>query len=1215
MFAGQVLAQQNGLAIFQFTAKSMDAVGLENEVAYAIRNELSKRPSIALMNQREMEVELARNDIAQTFDTTQALMAAQLLNVDYVLIGEVDRSFGSINATFELVSAATNHSVNTWSFSFNNQQAVVNRSEELGDLLMNAIRESQSLIQDVNSTANSVNWLASLTASFSDGELEVSWQPKDNAPEALGYNIYRSANADGPFSYIASVLDPEFNESADDLKGEVYYQVAMLNEDGEELRTNEVINVVIPVVTHSNLTAPVVLSYTPLIRGAEFHTVPSAKNVEFNIQSYQLLRKAPKQPWIIVDTVIVEPIKKSTRSTAPQKFVLSDKQTASISGEVLYAVRAVTEGELGQRSQSYSYVPLTPPTMSPNSIARLREIVLRWEPSTAGQGYQLYRRDPGQVEWQTLAKLDSINISEYIDADIKEDGRNYEYSIAVFDKYSLSQPSEAIALASRPPLEAPVGFNASSGEAGKVTLTWQPYNDEDVIGFAVFRAKYTDTQRVLLDKIVDINDPAATQYVDQSALENGQRYQYALAAINSFKSSGNLTEAITAETKAVPAPIEHLSAAIIDKQVLLTWAYAHPNLIDRYLVERRWQAGPWQQVAEIDLQITQWSDSQLMSGADVSYRVSAVDIDGLHSSPVQSETVVTNNTLSMSAPVQALLRQVRLAWEVPHHAEQIRILRQDNEQNWLEIAQLNPTENAFTDSQDVVEDATYHYKFQIWYAGQLVSESNVVSAKTKAIPIPTTLTASSGQPREITLQWQAIDDSSIKSTLVYRWPADTSIASAVIIADVPITGVQKFVDSTSSTSSTTPIQHGIQYQYALANKNIFDAIGPASEAVTASSKPLPKGPQSVAATANNDVVELTWQVPEKSDIASTEVYQKYQHQQQWFLATQVGAQQRSFSQSALLPDTPLQFRLRFIDSDNLVSEFSDTIEVISPMKIGLQASAQDLLRTTKINWQENSLVEKYQVLRSSDQRVWKEIMALSQNQFTDTNGLKDQLAYYYRVAAIHESKIIAQSAVVEVRTKSLPESPKQIMASRDQIQQVTLNWQRASTSDVDGYIVYRKDDEGQLDKLSTLKANATSYVDKGGFFSKLEHGGFYAYIVTSFNTYKAEGPQSEPVIGETKPLPQAVENVMTVVSNGSVRLMWDPSSATDVAIYNIYRSRNCSRGKFIAKTNANTTEYLDNDVNVGQTYCYQISAIDADKLEGELSPTTQVELPIEGVSQ
>jgi fibronectin type 3 domain-containing protein len=1211
MFAGQVFAQQNGVAIFQFTAKTMDAVGLENEVAYAIRNELSKRPTISLMSQREMEVELARNDIAQTFDTTQALKASQLLNVDYVLIGEVDRSFGTINAAFELVSSATNNSVNSWSLSFNNQQEVVNRSEELGDLLINAIREYQSVIQEINSTANSVNWLATLNASYRNGDLHVAWQPKDNAPEALGYNIYRANNPNGPFSYIASVLDPEFSEPVNKLKGTIYYQVALLNEEGDELRTNHVTSVDIPVVSQSNVEAPVVLSHTPLIRGVEIHILPSAKNVEFDIQAYQLLRKKPKQPWIIVDRVIVEAETKNNRSATPQKFILSDKQSDSLTGKVEYAVRAETKSEVGRLSASYAYAPVSPPILNPNTTPQLRKIILQWQPVTSGQGYQLYRREPGQQAWQKLVKLDSLNVTEYVDTDVNEDGKHYEYSIAVFDQYSLSQQSEAILLASRPPLPAPEGFNVTSGEARKITLTWQAYNDAEVIGFAVYRAEFTDNPHVLLDKIDQINDPNATQYVDQSVLLDGQQYQYALAAINSFNKNGKLTEAITASTKPPPEPIQQLSAEKSNNQVILSWSYSQPELIHRYIVERRWQSGAWQQVAQTDSQITQWTDLQLMPGAIVNYRVTAVDIDGLRSDPIESEMLVTDNTLTLSAPIQDLLRQVELVWDIPHHAEKVSILRQDKQQNWLEIAQLKPTEFSYTDSQGIIDDSTYHYKFQIWYNGNLVAESNVVSAKTKAIPIPTTLTASSGQAREITLRWQAIDDRSIQSTLVYRWPAGKSMAEAEIIAEVPATGAQTFVDSISAAS---PIQHGTEYHYALASKNIYDAIGPIGGSVVANSKPLPKPPQNVTATPKNEAVELTWQVPADSGIAKIDVFQKYQHQQQWTLVAQVEAQNRFFAQSDLLPEAPPQFRLRSIDADNLISEYSDTVEVVSPITIGLQADAQALLRTTKMKWQKNAQVEQYQVLRSTDRKAWEEVAVINQNQFTDSKGLNDQSVYYYRVHAIHEGETIAQSKVVEIRTKSLPVAPQKIVVSKDQIKQVTLSWAPVTDSDVSGFIVYRKDNQGKLDKLATLKTNETSYVDKGSFFSKLEHGGFYAYFLTAFNTYKAEGPQSEPVIGETKPLPQAVENVMTVVSNDSVRLMWDANPEPDIESYTIFKGKNCSRSKSIATTDAKTTEYIDKDVSVGQTYCYQIVAIDKDKLEGNLSSVTQAEIPTEGVS-
>ena len=97
MFLSPIVdAKQHSVAIFQFTATSMDVVGIENDVAYVVRNELRKNSQLSLLNQREMEVVLMRNGIIQGFDLEQAINAGQSLDVNFVIMGKVSRVNGNI---------------------------------------------------------------------------------------------------------------------------------------------------------------------------------------------------------------------------------------------------------------------------------------------------------------------------------------------------------------------------------------------------------------------------------------------------------------------------------------------------------------------------------------------------------------------------------------------------------------------------------------------------------------------------------------------------------------------------------------------------------------------------------------------------------------------------------------------------------------------------------------------------------------------------------------------------------------------------------------------------------------------------------------------------------------------------------------------------------------------------------------------------------------
>ncbi len=1203
--ATQAVARQDSVAVFQFSAQSMDAVGLENEVAYAVRNELSKRPSLLLMNQREMEVELTRNDIAQTFDTTQALKAAKVLNTNYVIIGTVGRAAGGMTAHIELVSSASNSSVEQWRFAFSNQQAVNNQIGDIGDKLIAAMQQHNQAVASSMSASGSSQWADKIQAVHSEQQVHLSWQASASAPAALGYNLYRSASEQGPFSYIGSVLENQYSDSVGDLSGEVFYQIALLTEEGEELRSEQLARVTVLQSKQSQIVAPVVLKFVPLIRGAEFTVIPSAQNSAQGVRGYHLLRKTKTGPFTIVDTVNLTTEKSNASQSQIQNIQLVDRQSQSINGAVEYAVRAFTANELGQLSESVEYEPATPPQLLAPTTQKIRAVELSWMPVSAGEGYQIFRREPDGSQWTTLVKLTNLSTASYLDTQFDGDGQRFEYAIAVYDKYSLSELSSPLLLASKAPLMAPQSLQASDGLARRVQLNWQLYQDSDLTGFAVYRALFSEGERVKLTRIADVLDPAATQFIDVENLVDGAQYQYAIAAINSAGAAGELTPALTASTKPLPNAPEKVETTVTTEQVTVQWQHGDTQDLKHFIVERRWLDGPWQQLAEVDAQQGQYQDNALMAQARVQYRVLAVDVDGLQSLPRESESVSTINELTLNTPTQNQLRKVTLTWSPILHAQQIKVMRKDETSDWQQVALIPANQTTYLDEKDLFDDVTYTYALQTWYQNQFVTQSNEVTATTKAIPIPEGLTVQSQQPRQIRLSWQAITDESVKGILVFRWLQNETIANARVIAELPVTDAQ-FVDTTSSQQ---PIEHGVGYQYALASRNLFDAIGPLSVPVVGASKPLPDAPIGVSAQADDQQITLQWQSPAQSDVVSTEIFKRYPHVGQWQSLGSVNGSATEFIDQALLPNTEVQYRLNFIDSDGLQSAYSTEVTQTSPVKVELVAAENGLLRKASLQWRENPYVDSYQLQRSEDGRSWTQIATTEANQYLDSKDLLDQRRYQYKVIPIHQQTALGSSNPISIDTKDLPMPPANFTASAGEVRQVTLRWQAIDDQDIGGYIIYRQEANGELDKLATLKPDEVMYEDEGGFFSKLDHGTLYSYVISAFNTYKVEGPKSSAVIGETKSLPNAVADVSVVVSDQHVRVMWSANPELDIQSYQLYRSRDCGRSRELTKVNGNETEYLDTQIQAGQQYCYQVTAIDGDGLEGEKSNQATANVP------
>jgi TolB-like protein len=107
-------AQTNALAIFNFRAANIEAMGYNGEILYALISRLESEKSIELMSRRIMEEKLARNGMAQGDNPDLVLKAGQLLGISYILFGTVTKKDSSIHARLQLMDIAKGQVIKTW---------------------------------------------------------------------------------------------------------------------------------------------------------------------------------------------------------------------------------------------------------------------------------------------------------------------------------------------------------------------------------------------------------------------------------------------------------------------------------------------------------------------------------------------------------------------------------------------------------------------------------------------------------------------------------------------------------------------------------------------------------------------------------------------------------------------------------------------------------------------------------------------------------------------------------------------------------------------------------------------------------------------------------------------------------------------------------------------------------------------------------------------
>jgi len=165
---------------------------------------------------------------------------------------------------------------------------------------------------------------------------------------------------------------------------------------------------------------------------------------------------------------------------------------------------------------------------------------------------------------------------------------------------------------------------------------------------------------------------------------------------------------------------------------------------------------------------------------------------------------------------------------------------------------------------------------------------------------------------------------------------------------------------------------------------------------------------------------------------------------------------------------------------------------------------------------------------------------------------------------------------------------------------VTLKWDAPETSvtpgvkpSLTGYNIYRDD---ATTPLNSTPITATTYVDVPPYG---EHQ-YQVSAVAGSGTPRIESDPSPAAKVTYKDLlpPPAPTELTALVETKSVRLVWDPVDAPDLAGYKLYRTEVYGpEKKFAAKITLTpqpitATNYRDTTVNIGISYFYEVTAVD-----------------------
>lgn len=175
-----------------------------------------------------------------------------------------------------------------------------------------------------------------------------------------------------------------------------------------------------------------------------------------------------------------------------------------------------------------------------------------------------------------------------------------------------------------------------------------------------------------------------------------------------------------------------------------------------------------------------------------------------------------------------------------------------------------------------------------------------------------------------------------------------------------------------------------------------------------------------------------------------------------------------------------------------------------------------------------------------------------------------------------------------------PSAPTSVRAIGSLLDELVLIWEPAvDDTAVQGYQIWR---DGS--PIATTPYPVYSDTD-------LETGRQYTYSIFAFDAAGNRSPGSSDVIGETlgsidTQAPQAPTRLSLLGNtNNRIELIWGQSNVADVVAFNLYRGTTPNNLQLLVKTTS--TIALDTTVTNGQTFCYQVSALDASDNESPFS--------------
>ncbi len=274
-------------------------------------------------------------------------------------------------------------------------------------------------------------------------------------------------------------------------------------------------------------------------------------------------------------------------------------------------------------------------------------------------------------------------------------------------------------------------------------------------------------------------------------------------------------------------------------------------------------------------------------------------------------------------------------------------------------------------------------------------------------------------------------------------------------------------------------------------------------------------------------------------------------------------------------------------------------------------SIQNMPRTAKIIWRPhtNQKVESYIIQRRTlEDDKWASIATIDGRlnaEYIDKE-LKDDFVYKYRVRVVTYDNIISSpSEIVQVVTKALPVSIKNITASTNLPNKIEINWDKSTEEDFARYYLYKSEEsDGSYELIAKLHNN--TFID-----AIEEDGKEYFYRVSAVEKNGLESIHDKLSIqGLTLVKPLTPSLLEAKLVNNSIQIRWKSKDSRAKSFIVVKKAKS---GWFDAKeeefVDIKGTQFVDSEIGPNITYYYKVFSVDEFAIKSEPSIEITVKTP------